>query len=126
MQRSELLPAPLVVVADGETLDPGEDPLDCAFRELAEETGLKAGRMEHLATFYTSPGIVTEAMHSYLARDLEEGSAALEEDEVLVPVKIPFEEALSMAASGRLKDAKTIATLFLADAYLRREKESAP
>lgn len=106
------------------TLDPGEDPAVCARRELAEETGLDAARLDHLATFYTSPGILTEAMHAFLARDLTRGEPRLEDDEVLEPVEIPFDEALRMVVDGRICDAKTIAALFLADAFLKREKGS--
>lgn len=108
------------------TLEPGEEPLECARRELAEETGLSAREIIHLATFYTSPGILTERMYCYLARGLSAGEENLEDDEVIEPVEIPLDEALEMAASGGLEDAKTIATLFLANAFLAREREARP
>ena len=103
------------------TLEPGEEPIECARRELAEETGLEAQEVVHLATFYTSPGVLTEKMHAYLARGLSRGDDDLQDDEVMEPVEIPMDEALEMAAAGRLADAKTIATLFLARAFLARE-----
>lgn len=108
------------------TLEPGEEPLECARRELAEETGLSAREFIHLATFYSSPGILTERMYCYLARGLSAGEANLEDGEVIEPVEIPLDEALEMAASGGLEDAKTIATLFLADAFLKRESGRRP
>lgn len=104
------------------TLEPGEDPSRCAYRELAEETGLAAAEMIHLATFYTSPGILTEKMHAYLARGLVRGERNLEDDEIIEAVEIPFDKLLDMAASGQIRDSKTIATLFLTDAFLRREQ----
>ncbi len=98
------------------TLEEGEDPADCARRELAEETGFEAGELVHLGSFYTSPGVMTERMHAYLATDLTAGAAKPEADEVMKIVEIPFEEALGMARIGKIEDAKTIVTLFLAEA----------
>lgn len=103
------------------TLSPGEDPAECARRELAEETGLVAASMTPLGSFYSSPGVMTEVMHAYLATDLTRGQRRLEEDELLEPVELPFEEALAWASSGKIRDGKTIATLFLAKAYLDAE-----
>lgn len=102
------------------TLGPGEDPAECAHRELAEETGLVAGELIHLGDFYSSPGVMTELMHSYLARRLERRQRQLEEDEVLEPVEVPLDEAVQWARTGRIKDAKTIATLFLALGFLKK------
>ncbi len=106
------------------TLDPGEDPVETAARELAEETGLKAAEMTALGSFYSSPGVLSEVMYAFLARDLTRGKPHMEEDEVLTLVEMPFDEALARAADGRIRDAKTIATLFLTERFLHRERES--
>lgn len=108
------------------TLEPGEEPEICALRELAEETGITAKELVHLASFHMSPGVVKERMHAYLARGLVRGDAAREAGEIMTMVEMPLEEAVNMVASGRIADAKTIATVFLADAYLRRRGEQAP
>jgi ADP-ribose pyrophosphatase len=100
------------------TLSPGEDPVECARRELTEETGLVAQNLIPLGSFYASPGVMTEVMHAYLATGLVRGERRLEEDEVLEPVEVALEEALDWAVSGKIRDGKTIATLFLAKAYL--------
>lgn len=100
------------------TLSPGEDPAACARRELLEETGLVAEELIPLGSFYASPGVMTEVIHTYLARGLARRERHLEEDEVLEPVEAPFGEALEWAVSGKIRDGKTIATLFLAKAWL--------
>ena len=115
-----------LIEAPAGTLDPGEDPCDCAHRELAEETGLVAGELIPLGAFYSSPGVMTEIMYAYLARRLTRGRPALESDEFLKPVEVPLEEALRWAASGRIKGAKTIAALFLASLYLENREGSQP
>ncbi len=104
------------------TLEADEDPCECAGRELTEETGLVAKEIVHLATFYTSPGVLTEKMHCYLARGLSRGRPALEAGEVITPVEMPFAEVLEMAATGRIEDVKTIAAIFIADSFLERER----
>jgi ADP-ribose pyrophosphatase len=105
------------------TLDPGEDPFEAAARELLEETGLTAKEMVKLGEFYSSPGVMTELMHAYLARELTRGEKHLEEDEDLETVEMPLEQALEYAANGRIKDAKTIATLFLAKDFIENESK---
>lgn len=103
------------------TLDEGENPSLCARRELAEETGISAEEMTPLGTFYMSPGVLSEEMHAFLARGLTRGEARLEDDESLEIVEMPFEKALELAESGRIRDAKTISTLFLAERFLAAE-----
>ncbi len=98
-----------------------EDPLQCAIRELREETGNKCGRMIKLAQFYTTPGYSDEFFHLYLAMDLEEGSMQPkggEELEMKV-VKIPLRNALDMISSGEIRDGKTIIGLSFAEKYLQ-------
>jgi ADP-ribose pyrophosphatase len=104
------------------TLEPGEEPLKAAHRELAEETGLVAREMIELGRFYTRPGVSSEFMYAYLARGLSKGEQNLEDDEALVTLEMPFEDALARAAAGGIPDAKTIATLFLAREFLASEK----
>lgn len=93
------------------TLDPGEEPLQTAHRELAEETGYRARSMEHVTTFYTSPGIMDERMHLFLATGLNPGSTALAEGEDILPVLVTWDEAMAMVRDGRIQDAKTLVGL---------------
>jgi ADP-ribose pyrophosphatase len=93
------------------TLEPGEDPAECARRELAEETGYRAGRIEHLLTFCMSPGILDERMHLYLASQLKPGPMALEAGEDIQPLVCSWDEALDMAQRGEIEDAKTLVAL---------------
>jgi ADP-ribose pyrophosphatase len=93
------------------TLEPGEDPAVCAPRELAEETGYRAGRLEHLITFCMSPGILDEQMHLFLAQDLRPGPMALEAGEDIQPLLCTWDEALQMARQGDIHDGKTLVGL---------------
>lgn len=96
------------------TLDDGERPDDGAARELQEELGLVAARLEKLSEFFVSPGFCEEKMWVFLATELTDGPQHLDEDEVLDVVRLPFEEALEMITSGEIQDAKTIIALILA------------
>jgi ADP-ribose pyrophosphatase len=102
------------------TLDPGEDPQTTAQRELAEETGFRAGRWQHLHSFYLSPGILDERMHLFLATDLVAGPPAREPGEEIETLITPWGQALAWIASGEIQDAKTIAGLLFYD-QLRRK-----
>jgi ADP-ribose pyrophosphatase len=93
------------------TLEPGEDPSVTAERELAEETGYRAKRIEHLLTFCMSPGILDERMYLYVARSLEPGRTALEAGEDIHPLLCTWDEAIEMARAGRIADAKTLVAL---------------
>jgi ADP-ribose pyrophosphatase len=95
-------------------LDPGEDPASCACRELAEETGLAAGKIESLGLLHPSPGVFDEVIHLFLATGLGETEAIPEEYEDIATLRIPFVEALRMARQGRISDGKTIALLMRA------------
>jgi len=98
-----------------------EDPLDCARRELREETGLTADTFTHLTTIYTTPGFCTEKIAIYLATGLQQHSSHPDEDEFLGLVRLPLTEAISMVTSGQLMDAKSICGLLLArDALANR------
>ncbi len=102
------------------TLEPGEPPSETALRELAEETGYRAGKLEHLATFYTSPGILDERMFLFLATQLEPGEPALEAGEQIQTRVCTRAEALEMIRQGRIRDGKTLAGLLYYEALVRR------
>ena len=98
-------------------VDPGETPVDCARRELAEETGYAASALEPLLSFYTSPGFSTELIHVFVATDLREGVVAHDEEEDIELVRLPLEQAIRQVTEGEISDAKTVAGLL---AYARR------
>jgi ADP-ribose pyrophosphatase len=95
------------------TLEPGEPPIDCAGRELEEETGYLAGKLVPLGAFFASPGILTEKLYAFLATELEKSTQQLDEGEQIEPLITPIDEAIEMVRDGRIEDAKTIATLML-------------
>jgi ADP-ribose pyrophosphatase len=101
------------------TLEPHEDPAEGAPRELKEETGLEAARWDFLVRFFPSPGILTEEMFLYLARDLTQGAQALEADEEIEIVKLPLDDAIARIATGEIADAKTIVGLLLTREKIR-------
>ena len=96
------------------TLAHGERPEVGAARELQEELGLTASRLEKLAEFFVSPGFLEEKMWVFLATDFSEGKQKLDDDEFLDLVRLPITEALEMITSGEIQDAKTIIGLMLA------------
>jgi len=96
------------------TLGSGERPEVGAARELQEELGLVAARLEKLSEFFVSPGFLEEKMWVFLATELSEGKQLLDEDEVLDIVRLPIADALEMITSGEIQDAKTIIGLMLA------------
>jgi len=93
------------------TLDPGEDPLACAARELEEETGLRAGKLEHLFTMYPSPGIMDEKMHIFIATDLQPGEKNPDDDEEISMKAFNFRDLRIQLKANNIKDGKTIAAL---------------
>jgi ADP-ribose pyrophosphatase len=95
-------------------LEPGELPEATARRELAEEAGRRAAHWESLGWMLSSPGVFTEVIHLYRARELEEVAPGHEEHELIEAHWIAFDEALAMAARGEINDAKTIVGLFRA------------
>ena len=88
-------------------LDPGEQPIDCARRELKEETGCTAERVEPLLTFYTTPGFTDEKIHLFMASGLTHGQTGRESDEFIEVQTFPLTRALSMVGSGEIRDGKT-------------------
>ena len=99
-----------------------EDPLDCAVRELEEETGLRAGRMTLLTSLLTTPGFCTEKIAIYLAQDLSQGQTHPDEDEFLDLVRIPLEEAVARIMRGEIRDSKTICGLLMAKEALAAQQ----
>ena len=91
----------------------GEDPMHCAARELEEEIGYIAGRLERLTSILTAPGFTDEVIHIYKATGMRAGRQQLDRDEVLEVLEIPLEEAIKMVTAGTIRDAKTIVGLTL-------------
>ncbi len=100
-------------------LDPGETPEACAARELEEETGWRAGRLLPLAPLWTTPGFTDERIHLFAATGLVPGQHRHEADEFLEVHELRWSRVMAMAAAGELRDAKTLAALFLADRMVR-------
>ena len=95
------------------TLNDQERPEHGAARELEEELGMAAGKLEKLSEFFVSPGFCEEKMWLYLATDLKETKQQLEDDEMIEVVRLPIERALQMITDGEIEDAKTIIGLML-------------
>ena len=102
-------------------LEPGEDPGHAIRRELKEEIGAEAERWDALGHIMPTVGYTDEMLYLFLARGLTFGERHLDRDEFLEPFKLPFGEALSQAADGRINDAKTLAALFRADRLMKAE-----
>lgn len=99
-------------------LDPGEDPRACASRELREETGYVASRIEKLTTIYTTPGFCDEKLHIFLATQLAESPDGHQREEGELTMTVhptPIEEAIAMVERGDINDAKTIVGLLLTE-----------
>ncbi len=106
--RCELLEIPAGKIEAGET------PMESAARELEQEIGFRAGRIEHLADFYSTPGFCEERLYVYLATELTPVEQNLDHDEFVEIVYLPLAEAVAMAARNELEDSKTIIALLLA------------
>ena len=92
----------------------GEDPLECAARELSEETGCTAGSWHELNCMESSPGILTERIHIYLATGLSMGDSHPDDDEFVDVVRLPLEEAVARVMDGTFRDAKTSLGILMA------------
>lgn len=102
------------------TMEPGENPQDCAVRELEEETGLSAAVWEPILSYYSAPGFCDEQLHLYLARDLKTGTSHTDRDEFVEVVKMSLDDAYQAIFSGEIIDGKSI--IAIQYAYQHREK----
>jgi ADP-ribose pyrophosphatase len=98
-------------------LDPGEEPLDCAKRELMEETGCEAERIEHLYTFYTTPGFTDEKIHAFMAVGLRWEQSRHETDEFITVETLTLSNALGLIEKGEIEDAKTALAILYAAGF---------
>ena len=112
----------MILEAPAGKLEAGEDPLECAKRELSEETGYSAKELVDLGCCYTSPGFSTEVLHIYLALGLEAGKAHPDQDEFLNVERIPLSELCDMVMRNEIDDGKTAVAILKADKLLRNEK----
>jgi ADP-ribose pyrophosphatase len=92
-------------------LSPGEEPLQCAARELEEEIGYRASSFELLSSIFTAPGFADEVIHVYKATGLTKGRQQLDRDEVLEVVEMPLHLAIERIQDGTIRDGKTIVGL---------------
>ena len=95
-------------------IEPDETPMQCATRELEQETGFRAGQIEKLAEFYSTPGFCEERLYVYLATDLQQIEQNLDHDEFVEVVYLPLTQAVMMAERGEIEDSKTIIALLFA------------
>ena len=102
------------------TLKAGEDPHECARRELEEETGYRPGKLVKLFEMYMAPGYSREKLRSFVATDLKPGIFRPSEREEIEVVKIPLDKAIEMIETNEIRDAKTIATIFYYTKFGRR------
>ena len=100
------------------TLDPGEDPEVCARRELLEETGVTAARLQRLTSIWTPPGFTNEVIHLYLATGLTMGQPSRERDEFIEVVPQPLSRVLALIRDGEIRDAKTVVAILYMAAFV--------
>lgn len=98
-------------------LEVGEDPRDCAVRELKEETGCTASRLDFLFTMFTTPGFTDERIHVFLAAGLQRGNTAHEPDEFMTVETMTLSHALDLIQQGRINDAKTALAILYAAGF---------
>ncbi len=108
----------VVLEAPAGKIDPGEDPRDTVIRELKEETGYRAGKVEHMTDMWPSVGYTEEKLYIYLARELTEGEPCPDENEAIQVVKIDLDEAVKMVKDGEISDGKTIIAILMANLLL--------
>ncbi len=113
--RQHRFPHGYVLEVPAGTLEKGEEPIRCAFRELEEETGYRAGVMQPLLTYYPSIGYNTEAIHCFVASGVQKTGTGqnLDSDEILSVKKMGLEELLTMIKTGKIQDSKTICTIMM-------------
>ena len=101
------------------TIDDGEGPDETAARELAEETGYRAGKITRVAEWWVSPGVINERMYLYLCEELTPGPTDHQPDEMMEPVVLGWDEAIGKMRDGEIEDAKTMLALLLCDRMRR-------
>ncbi|MDK2835415.1 MAG: ADP-ribose pyrophosphatase [Thermosediminibacterales bacterium] len=100
-------------------LEPNEKPLECAKRELSEETGYISDKLKYILSFYTTPGFSDEIIHLFLAQDLKKHQSSHDEDEFLEIVEVPFKTVLDMIYKGEIRDGKTILGVLITEKLLK-------
>jgi len=100
-------------------LDKDEVPMVCARRELSEEVGAVGGSLIHLTSFHTTPGFSNELLHLYMAINFERKENKPDEDEFLQIIKVPLKNSLDWVFEGKIKDAKSIIGILMANEYLK-------
>ena len=98
-------------------LDPDEAPIECARRELLEETGCTAARMEPLYTFYTTPGFIDERIHGFMATGITRGESRREADEFMTLETLTLSHALELIKRGEIRDGKTAVLILFAAGF---------
>ncbi|MGB9608001.1 MAG: NUDIX domain-containing protein [bacterium] len=118
--RQYRLPADKVLLEiPAGTLSPNEEPIECAKRELKEETGYTAGKWRKLLSLFLAPGYSTECIHIFLAEDLREGESKPDKDEKVIVCVLPLNEALRMIENGEIEDAKTVSALLFYKTFIK-------
>lgn len=116
------LEATIVEIPAGK-LERGEEPLECAKRELWEETGYTAQSFTLISSFYTSPGFADELIHLYLATGLQEGEQKPDEDEFVEVMLLSLQEAQELHRQGMIKDAKTVLAMYVLENLMLKNRE---
>jgi ADP-ribose pyrophosphatase len=101
-------------------LDKGENPAECARRELLEEVGVTANRLERLTTIWTTPGFTDERIHLFWASELSTGKHAREADEFIEVIPKPLSEILTLIREGAICDAKTVVGILYSAGFILR------
>lgn len=101
-------------------LEKGEDPKEAALRELSEETGLSAKNIIPMGELYTTPALIDEVIHMYIATGLTEGEQHPDEDEFVNTLKIPLSKAVDMVMNGEIKDSKTQTIILKSEKYFNK------
>lgn len=100
------------------TIEKGENPYDCAIREIQEETSYKAGKMTFLLKMYSAIGFCSEVIYIYLAENLEKGNFNMDDDEFITNERYTLEESIELIHNGLICDSKTITAIFAYKDYL--------